>query len=421
MAYGLAEFSAIRSAFGNRNYTIYTAGSAVALVGLWVQRLGVGWLTWELTHSGFWLGAIAFADLFPAVVVTPFAGVLTDRLDRLRLAFLCQALSLAQTLLLFALATAGLIEIFSLLGLTVFLGAVRAVYMPVRLSLVPSLVKPDDVPTAVAISSLIFNLARFVGPAVAGLVVTAWGVAPTFAFYGVATAVFLLALAVIRIPPVRAAARPRRGMLSEIAEGIGYTVRHPAIRPLLLLMLAVSLLARPVGELFPGFADVVFARGATGLAWLTSAVGLGAIAGGVWLAKRGRAGGLLIIALVGAAGCAVSLLLFTATDIFWVAVAASAVFGGAMVSSAIATQTLILGAVDDEVRGRVLSLYGVIFRGGPAVGSLLMGALSGPFGLRWPLAVGGLFCLLAAAMVWPRRKRMIVLLERVGPRRAQDG
>ena len=421
MAYGLADFGAIRSAFGNRNFAIYTAGSAVTLVGLWVQRLGVGWLTWELTYSGFWLGVVAFADLFPAVVVGPFAGVLADRLDRLRLALICQGLSLLQTVLLFVLTWSGLIEIVSLVALTAFLGAVRAVYMPVRLSLVPSLVKADDVLAAVAISSLIFNLARFVGPALAGLVITVWGVAPTFALYAVTVAALLFALTRLRMERGPAAAARRGGMLVEIAEGVRYTVRHPAIGPLLLLLLTISVLARPVGELLPGFADVVFARGAGGLAWLTSAVGLGAVAGGVWLAKRGSAAGLLTIALYGGGGCAVSLLLFTGTNLFWVAVPAAAIFGGAMVSSAIATQTLILGAVEDAVRGRVLSLYGVIFRGGPAVGSLVMGALSGPFGLRWPLAAGGLLCLLATALLWPRRRRLIVLLERARPRRNVAG
>ncbi|UCH75065.1 MAG: MFS transporter [Rhodospirillales bacterium] len=415
MANALADFGAIRSAFGNRNFAIFTAGSAVALIGLWVQRLGVGWLTWELTHSGFWLGVVAFADLFPAVVVGPFAGVLADRLDRLRLALLCQTLSLLQTLVLFALTWSGLIEIFSLVLLNAFFGAVRAVYMPVRLSLVPSLVKANDVPAAVAISSLIFNLARFLGPALAGPIITWWGVAPTFALYGATVFTLLFALTRLRIEATGPVLDSENGMLAQIAEGVRYTARHPAVGPLLLLMLTISVLARPIGELLPGFADEVFARGASGLAWLTSAIGLGAVAGGIWLAKRGNAAGLLMIALLGGGGCGASLLLFTGTPLFWVAVPAAAIFGGAMVSSAIATQTLILRAVEDRVRGRVLSLYGAIFRGGPAVGSVVMGALSGPFGLRLPLAVGGCLCLLAMILLWQRRRRMIVLLERATP------
>lgn len=419
MAYGLADFGAIRSAFGNRNFSIYTAGSVVTLIGQWVQRLGVGWLTWELTHSGFWLGVVAFADLFPAVVVGPFAGVLADRLDRLRLALICQALSLLQTIVLFALTWSGLIEIVSLVALVGFLGVVRAVYMPVRLSLVPSLVRAGDVPAAVAISSLIFNLARFIGPALAGLVITVWGVAPTFALYALTVAALLFALTRLRIEHGAAAKGESRGMLAELGDGVRYTVGHPAIGPLLLLIMTISVLGRPVGELLPGFADVVFARGAGGLAWLTSALGLGAVIGGVWLAKRGRGAGLLMIALFGGVGCAIALLLFTGTTIFWVAVPAAALFGGSMVTSAIATQTLILGVVEDAVRGRVLSLYGVIFRGGPAIGSLIMGALSGPFGLRLPVATAGILCLAATALLWRRRRRMIVMLERASPRRTQ--
>lgn len=414
MATGIADFGAVGRAFGNRNYAIYTAGSTVTLVGLWVQRLGVGWLTWELTYSGFWLGAIAFADLFPAVVIGPFAGVLVDRVDRLRLARACQWLSLLQTALLFALTALGHIGIDSLILLALFLGCVRAVYMPVRLSLVPVLVRPDDVPAAVAISSLIFNLARFIGPAAAGLIITAWGVAPTFAFYGVTVMALLFAFSQLRIDSAPGDAGRGDGVLAQIAEGFSYTTRHGAIAPLLLLMLALSVLARPVGELFPGFADVVFQRGAVGLAWLSSAIGLGAVAGGVWLARRGSAVGLLPIALAGAGLSSLSLILFTATDIFWIAIPAIGLFGAAVVSCAISTQTLLLGAVEEHVRGRVLSLYGVIFRGGPAVGSLLMGGLSDLFGLRWPLAIGALLSLAAAALAWRGRRRMIVLLERRG-------
>ena len=411
MAAGIADFSAVRRAFGNRNFTIYTAGSAVALVGLWVQRLGVGWLAWELTYSGFWLGAIAFADLFPAVVIGPFAGVLADRVDRLRLARACQWLSLLQTVLLFVLTVWGVIEIHSLFLLILFLGCVRAVYMPVRLSLVPALVRSDDMPAAVAISSLIFNLARFVGPAGAGFMIALWGVAPTFAFYGVTVAALLAAFAMLHIDRAPGGAGSGGGVLAQIGEGFVYTTRHGAIAPLLLLMLGLSVLARPVGELFPGFADLVFQRGAEGLAWLSSAIGLGAVAGGIWLARRGSAVGLLPIALAGAGVGGFALLLFTATGQFWIAIPAIALFGAAVVSSAISTQTLLLGAVEEHMRGRVLSLYGVIFRGGPAVGSLLMGGLSDLFGLRWPLAIGGALCLAWAIRSWRGRRRMIVLLE----------
>ena len=413
MLFRWADFGAIRGAFGNRNYAIYTAGSSVALVGLWVQRLAVGWLTWEMTESGFWLGAVAFADLFPAVVIGPFAGVLADRLDRLGLARVCQWLSLAQTGSLFILTATGLIELASLMALALFLGIVRAVYQPVRLSLVPALVRPEDVPAAVAISSVIFNLARFVGPALAGVIITATGgVAAAFALYAAAVVVMLVALSRVRVEMSPLAAKDRVGMLTAVGDGFRYTARHEAIGPLLLLMVAVSLLARPVQELLPGFADAVFGRGAGGLAILTSAIGIGAAAGGTWLALRGRAAGMVAIALLSAGASGLALVLFAAAGSFWVAVLAMVAFGFSMVVAAICTQTLILGVAEDSMRGRVLGLYGMIFRGGPAVGALVMGALSGPFGLSAPVLAGGILCLLATTLLWRRRRKLTVLFER---------
>ncbi len=412
-----SEFGAVRSVFANRNYAIYTAGSSVALIGLWVQRLAVGWLIWELTGSGFWLGAVAFADLFPAVVVGPFAGVLADRLDRLKLAFVCQSLSFAQTVALVALTASGNIGITSLMALVLFLGVVRAVYQPVRLSLVPMLVRAEDVPSAVAISSIIFNLARFVGPALAGLIITVTGgVAPAFGFYAVAVLALLFALSRIRVDTRETREARKQSFLADVAEGIRYTARHEAIGPILLMMMAVSILARPAGELLPGFADAVFGRGAGGLAWLTSAVGLGAVAGGAWLARRGSAAGLVSIAIAGSGATALFLMLFSATAQFWIAVPALAGFGFSLVSAAIATQTLILGAVEESMRGRVISLYGVIFRGGPAIGALIMGALSGPLGLRAPVMAAGVLCLVAAAITWRRRRGLSAILERIAPK-----
>lgn len=413
MLFRWADFGAIRGAFGNRNYAIYTAGSSVALIGLWVQRLAVGWLTWELTKSGFWLGAVAFVDLFPAVIVGPFAGVLTDRLDRLRLAFVCQWLSLLQTVVLFAMTASGLIGLASLLALALFLGIVRAVYQPVRLSLVPALVRPEDVPSAVAISSVIFNLARFIGPALAGVIITVTGgVAPAFGFYAVTVAAMLVALSRVRIEGGARPAQDSVGMLAAVRDGIRYTAGHQAIGPLLLLMVAVSVFTRPVQELLPGFADAVFGLGAAGLAILTSAIGIGATIGGSWLALRGRAAGTVLITLVSAGASGLSLVLFAAMPQFWLAALAMFAFGFAMVTAAICTQTMILGVVEDAMRGRVLGLYGMIFRGGPAIGALVMGALSGPFGLRPPVLAGGALCLIATAALWRHRRRLIGLLER---------
>lgn len=407
----VADFSSIRSAFSNRNYAVYAAGNAVSLTGHWVQRLAVGWLAWELTGSGFWLGAVAFADLAPVFFVGPPAGVMADRLDRRRIAIICQALAMLQALLLFAMTVTGAATIELLFGLTLVAGVVVAVNQPARLSLVPSLVRPRDLAAAVAISSVIFNLARFVGPAIAGVIITTLGVAPAFAFNAVTYLVFIVALASLRTARRTGGPRSADGMTAEIVEGVRYAATHAAIAPLLALTVALSILARPVFELLPGFADAVFGRGAGGLAVLTSSVGFGAVAGGLWLAQRGTVKGLTTITLATGVLSGIVVMLFAATDVFAVGVGAMAIAGFTMVVFGIASQTLIQMRVDERMRGRVMSLWGLIIRGAPAVGALVLGWLSGFGGFGWPVFVGGVLSALAGLLAARRRRRLRTLLE----------
>jgi len=408
----LAGFRRIARALASPNYGRYAAGNSISLVGTWMQRVAVGWLTWQLTESGAWLGAIAFADLFPTVLIAPLAGAAADRWDRLTTLKLGQALLALQATVLFALTATGLITIWSLLGLSLFLGVVAAFNQPARLALVPSLVAREDLPAAVAINSIIFNSARFVGPAAAGVIIVGVGIAAAFAVNALSYAIFLVVLSRIRL---RGATRQtqRGGLIAEIAEGLGYVARHPGIGPLLLLLLAVSFGARPFVELLPGFAGAVFETGAAGLALMTSTVGLGAISGGLWLAQReGR--GLTLVALSSPLVLAAALLVFVAGGSTMLALPALFVAGFAMVSGGVGTQTLLQLSVGGDLRGRVLSLYGLIFRGGPALGALVMGALSEVLGLRLPLAGGACLAALAWAVVWTRRRRLAAALEPAG-------
>ena len=177
----LAGFGRIARALRNPHYGRYAAGNSISLVGTWMQRVAVGWLTWQLTESGAWLGAVAFADLFPTVLIAPLAGAAADRWDRLTTLKLGQALLAVQAAVLFGLTASGLITIWSLLGLSLFLGVVAAFNQPARLALVSSLVARQDLPAAVAINAIIFNSARLIGPAVAGLIIVGVGIAAVFA------------------------------------------------------------------------------------------------------------------------------------------------------------------------------------------------------------------------------------------------
>jgi predicted MFS family arabinose efflux permease len=407
-------FRAITGALRHRDFAIYTAGSVVSLIGTWMQRVATGWLTWELTGSGAWLGVIAFADLFPAIVVGPLAGAAADRWDRLRVTKTTQSLALCQALALFALMVTGRMTIWLLCALSALGGIIAAFNQPARLALVPSLVPRPDLVSALAINSIVFNLARFIGPAVAGLMIVTTGLEGAFAANALTFAVFLVALSRLSRVSVRAI-EGQGSFFAQVKEGIRYVAGHAGVAAILILSLVSSICTRPVVELLPGFAAEVFKSGADGLALLTSTVGIGAIGGGLWLGGRTRSVGLTRVVLASSFTMAMATVLFTATDRLFVAIPLLAAAGFCMSSAGIAAQTLVQLAVPGSMRGRVLSLYGLIFRGGPAIGALIMGGAAERLGFRWPVALGALVA--AGASVWflSRHGRLAGQLEQHEP------
>ena len=376
-----------------RNYRLYTAGNTISLVGTWMQRISVGWLAWELTHSTVWLGVIAVADLLPTVLLSPLAGVLADRVDRLRLIRSTQMVAMTQAALLALLTYGGFITIEALFLLTAVLGAANALNQPARLALVPNLIEQASLPSALAINSLSFNGARFAGPAAAGLLIHYGGFGFAFAVNAVTYLAFIAALAQLRVTPDRASAAARRQELwADSVAGYAYALRHPGIGKMIALFAVTSFSIRGFIELFPGFADVVFGRGDP--TWMMATLGLGAVAGGVWMARRPGIRGLTALIVGHTFVMGVSVLGFVATSSYWPALACIFICGFAMVSTGVSAQTLIQGAVDPAMRGRVLGFYGMLFRGGLAFNAMLLGWLSALIGLRLAVASGAMVCLL---------------------------
>jgi MFS family permease len=409
MAKGWSDFSAITSAFRNRNFAIYTAGYVVSNTGLWVQRLAVGWLSWTLTESAFWVAAVAMADLAPVVILGMFGGVLADRVSRLRVAVICQIVQSIQAIALFTLVYLGMINIEMLFGFTLILGASAGFDQPARQSLVFSLVKREDLTAAVAINSIVFNTARFIGPAIAGIVIATFGIATAFALNAVSFCAVFVALAMLRIPATEHVSKHRMSVMADLLLGLRYTARHKILGRLVLYALAFSLLVRPLNELLPAISELVFGHGATGLAVLTSARGVGALVAGLILAKRTQIEGItrhLVLAML--AGT-ISVFGLLATGNLWIGVLSLAVFGYAASTAGVGTVTLIQVTVDNRLRGRVLSLNGLIMRGVPSLGAIVMGWVADRTGLYWPLAIGaGVFCVIyISAVRWERGIRAI--------------
>jgi predicted MFS family arabinose efflux permease len=407
------NLDAITTALKQRNFAWYFAGSSIGLIGIWGQRLTISWLAWEFTRSGFWLGVVVAADLLPTIFFAPIAGVVADRVNRHRMMFVTQFLGMLQALTLAALAFSGLLDIWCLVGLTMFIGIVWAFNTAARLSMVPNLLEPQHVPSAVAMDSAIFNLARFIGPMVAGYLIAGVGAGPTFLINGITFAVFLVCLLQARMIRDERGARSTANILVQATEGIRYAVKHPGIRPVLILIIALAIGIKPTLELLAGVTDTVYNLGPTGLGNLMAASAVGATIAAVWLAQRGTVVGMTRIVISALLLGIVSLFAFTATQSFVFGLVCASFIGAAIVVGGTGTQTLMQNAVDGAMRGRVMSLYGMVYRGGPALGAFAMGSAAEFIGFQSALACGGVIGV--GALVWVFRQRKIMVSALEGP------
>ncbi|MEE2694007.1 MAG: MFS transporter [Pseudomonadota bacterium] len=389
-------------ALANRNYRIYACGNTVSMVGTWVQRVAIGWLTWELTHSTMWLGIIAFAELLPTLLVGLFAGAIADRANRLLLFRISQVLAMSQSAVLWFLTFSGLITADLLLIFTLYLGFIYGFAQPVRLSLIPSLVRPNDLHAAISCNSLFFNIARVIGPIIAGAVIIKWDISHAFGINVMTYFVLLWASTFLTIEGPKRIERGSYGMISGIGDGIKYAIAHPAIRPMLILFAITATFGRPFAELLPGMVADILNKGALELAWLTSSTGAGAIIAGVFLSQQRHTNGLQKLVVINTLVFGLSLVLMVASRWFWIAVPCTMLAGFSMVVCAVGVQSIIQAEVANEFRGRALSLYGFIFRAGVGLGSLTLGALASSFGLPWPIRMAALLCVIAAIIAWRR-------------------
>lgn len=397
-------------ALGERNYRIYTVGNAISLIGTWLQRIAVGWLAWQLSHSTTWLGIVALATTAPGFALSPLAGSLADRVDRVRMIWWSQVTAMTIAAALALLTYTGAITIISLFLLSLALGAANAFNQPARLALVSNLVPLPLLGSAVALNSLVFNTARFIGPAIAGVTIANASVALAFLLNALSYVAFVVALMCLRdIPPLPPSRKQR--ILGHTIDGYAYAIRHPGIGQIMLLFTLTALSVRGFVDLFPGFADAVFQRGPQGLAWLTATTGVGAMLGGMWMVRRDGIRGLTNLIVTHTLLIGLSILAFTATRNYWVGLTALFVAGFAMITTGIAAQTLVQTVVDPERRGRVMGLYGVVFRAGPSLNALLMGWISSMVGLQVTVAAGAGLCVVYWLWARLRRESMEAALE----------
>jgi MFS family permease len=404
-------FSNVADAWKQRNFAIYMTGAGIALVGMWAQRIAVAWLAWELTKSTTWLGLIAFADLFPTIILTPIAGVIADRMDRRKLSLISQFAAFLQAIVLTVLVYTDWIDIWSLFFLTFLLGIAMAYATAARLAMVPNLMEAEHVPSALASDAAIYNSARVIGPMLAAALIAFVGIAGAFLVNCLTYVVFLVCLMKIRL--VRNESRGRTGgMLAQTLEGMRYAAKHPGIGPMLIVLTALAISVKPFLDLLPGLADNVFNSGVNGFAQLAAAGGTGAVLCAIWFALRGRIEGLTFITLSALIVGPLGIVLMCISDMFWLGLIGSFIAGSSITLTGTGVQTLMQHSVDGAIRGRVLSLYGMLHRGVPALGALLMGIMGDQIGLQATLIGGALiFCVPVFFWVLLRWRRLRSALE----------
>jgi MFS family permease len=383
-------------ALRHRNLRLFFAGQGLSLVGTWMQQVAVGWLVYRLTESPLMLGIVSFGSQFPTFVMAPLAGALADRWSRYHMVVVAQTLAMIQALALAALVLGGVVQVWHVIALSVAQGIINGLDIPARQSLLVRMVEgPEDLPNAIALNSSMFNAARLVGPAIAGVLIGLVGEGPVFLLNGLSYLAVLWALAKLRVP--RGSSLPQAGsVLLAMREGFRYGFGFAPVRAILLLLALVSLLGFPYVVLLPVFARDVLGGDSATLGLLTSAAGLGALVGALYLASRSSVRGLgraitLATVLFGS-----GLMAFSFSRDVWLSAALLLITGfGVMVTTA-SMNTILQTLVEEEMRGRVMSLYTMAFVGMSPLGSLLGGWLALHIGAPATLLMGGGACVLVA-------------------------
>ncbi len=398
--------------FAHRNYAWFVGGGGPSYVTSWMQRVGVGWLAWELSHSPLWLGIVAAADLAPMLVLSPFAGALTDRHTPLNIVRRTEFLLFMQSVALFVFMTLGWLNIGVLVALSLWSGLVYPFHQAARHSVVPAIVPREEFATAIALDSALFQVSRFIGPSIAAIIIPLAGVGGTFFAHAIGSAWYVFSLFKMDVAAPKREPRPGRSIMMDVKEGLAFVGNDIGIWPLFLLLSIASILLRPIQDMMPGFAGQVFDSGAVGLAWLTSSMGIGAAVSAVWIASRGRLKGLTIVVYAGFLGLILSTVAFLVSPNLWIGTICTGLSGFTLNTMSTSIQALVQSSLPDNMRGRVMSLYGMIWRGAPAVGALVAGLAAEKFGLRATFEVAAGICFIVWALALPLRGRIAHVAER---------
>ena len=382
----------------SRNYRLFFGGQGISLTGTWMQQMAVSWLAYRLTGSALILGTLGLVSQLPTLLLAPVAGVMADRWNLRRTLVLTQTLAAVQALVLAVLTLTGVVTIWHWFALSICMGVINACDMPTRQACVPRMIeRPEDLGNAIALNSTLVNASRLVGPALAGLLIKTIGEGPCFLLNAVSYVPVIGALLAMRLPP---SAGPSRhpSLAHGMREGFVYAFGFPPIRAILLLLALISLMGMSYGTVMPVFAHDVLGGEADTFGFLMGATGLGAMLGALYLASRRSVVGLGKLLSFGGGLFGVCLAAVSFSHSVPVALVCMMLAGLGMMLLIASGNTVLQTIVDDDKRGRVMSIYTMAFLGMTPFGSMIAGSLAQVFGAPGALMVGGSCCLLGSVV-----------------------
>lgn len=388
-------------ALRHRNYQLFFGGQLISLIGTWMQNVAQSWLVYRLTGSSLLLGLVGFAGQIPVFLLAPVGGAAADRWNRHRIVIGTQISAMTLALLLAGITLLGYVQVWHVLLLAALLGVVNAFDVPARQAFVVDMVGKDDLPNAIALNSSMFNGARIVGPAVAGVLVAVIGEGWCFFANGVSYIAVIAGLLLMQLAPRPAVPKPGSA-LAHMVEGFQFVWRTRPIRALLLQLGIVSLMGMPYAVLMPIFADRILHSGARGLGFLMGATGVGALGGAIALAMRRGLRGLGRWVAYAAGAFGICLILFSLSRSFWLSTALLAPVGFAFILQMASSNTLIQSMVPDRLRGRVMAVYSMMFMGMAPLGALGAGITASRLGAPAAVMIGGAACIFSALVFGSR-------------------
>lgn len=396
-------FSSLRS----RNYRLYFIGQGISLIGTWMQNIALSWLIYRLTGSVFLLGLIGFVSQIPTFFLTPFIGVLVDKYNRLKLLRLTQLFFMLQALTMTLLVFFNLIDVWHIIALSILFGIITAFDAPTRQSLVINLIdKPEDLGNAIALNSAIFNGARLIGPAIAGITIAAVGEGICFLLNTLSFIAVLFALLQIKIPPNQASIKPASNFKKSLSEGFHYTFQSVPIRTLIIILAILSMAGFSFIVLLPAYAKEIMHGSSDTLGYLMSAMGAGALIGALYMASRKSVVGLGRIISAGVCILGLSVVLASFSKNIYFSLFIFFCSGLFMILSLSSINTMLQTLAEEDKRGRVMSFYSMALMGTTPIGSLLAGTLASGIGLAVTILISGSITLLAGIWFESNRKSM---------------